>query len=342
MRAEHSYGPTSLGSLLPNLRAAIALDSVASFNRIVAASPTATLGLNGKQVAFALVNNWNAKALRPFSLRLSVGDKQLTLRFDIALLCAIYAGQVTLVQAKLNLVELMVRHALGAHIDALAKRLGKSATLLVEPAVQDADIALAIEATVQDDPAPHSILVSGDFDLAEAFLDLCTTDAQSTNRLGAVLDTEISTAATLMQQSDAQQLAVGDLMFVPKTSRDDLFFLKVGGVALTAIQHRNGHLIIGQNMDHKTLERDAVAGKTKTPLILENPQLGKSQVNLTVELGRWKLTLDEVQKLSEGMLFELGNVDTDNATLRINGDAVATGSLVNVGDGVGLRIKTVI
>lgn len=67
--------------------------------------------------------------------------------------------------------------------------------------------------------------------------------------------------------------------------------------------------------------------------------IGDIPVNVVFELGRRQITVDDLDQLQPGALLELESpVDEAKIVVRVNGKAIATGSLVEVGEKIAVRI----
>ena len=65
-------------------------------------------------------------------------------------------------------------------------------------------------------------------------------------------------------------------------------------------------------------------------------------VEVTVELGRKRLTIAELLALSKGSTVELGKVAGELLDVRVNGHLVARGEAVVVNDKFGVRLTDVV
>ncbi|WJV60932.1 flagellar motor switch protein FliN [Pectobacteriaceae bacterium CE70] len=87
----------------------------------------------------------------------------------------------------------------------------------------------------------------------------------------------------------------------------------------------------------KTLDADNVPGGTQDiDLILDIP------VKLTVELGRTKMTIKELLRLSQGSVVSLDGLAGEPLDILINGYLIAQGEVVVVADKYGVRITDII
>lgn len=87
----------------------------------------------------------------------------------------------------------------------------------------------------------------------------------------------------------------------------------------------------------KSLEaQDAVGSLQDIDLILDIP------VKLTVELGRTKMTIKELLRLSQGSVVALDGLAGEPLDILINGYLIAQGEVVVVADKFGVRITDII
>lgn len=71
-------------------------------------------------------------------------------------------------------------------------------------------------------------------------------------------------------------------------------------------------------------------------------QLEDMDVEVSIELGRTRRTLDEVLQLGEQSLIELDKVVGEPAEIRINGKLFARGEVVTVAENFGVRVTEII
>ena len=70
--------------------------------------------------------------------------------------------------------------------------------------------------------------------------------------------------------------------------------------------------------------------------------LSEIPIEVSVELGRTKLTLKEVLELAEGSIIELDRLAGEPLDLKVGGQLVAQGEVVAIDDNYGLRITNVL
>lgn len=87
----------------------------------------------------------------------------------------------------------------------------------------------------------------------------------------------------------------------------------------------------------KTLESNDIAGSLQDiDLIMDIP------VKLTVELGRTKMTIKELLRLTQGSVVALEGLAGEPLDILINGYLIAQGEVVVVADKYGVRITDII
>ena len=65
-------------------------------------------------------------------------------------------------------------------------------------------------------------------------------------------------------------------------------------------------------------------------------------MNVSVELGRAKISLKEVFELTEGAIIELDRLVGEPLDLVVNGQVVAQGEVVAIDNSYGLRVTNII
>ena len=80
----------------------------------------------------------------------------------------------------------------------------------------------------------------------------------------------------------------------------------------------------------------------KTQHKIEEDMLHNIPVNLSVELGRTKISLKEVMELNEGSIIELERLVGEPLDLVVNGQIIAQGEVVAIDNNYGLRITNVV
>ena len=73
-----------------------------------------------------------------------------------------------------------------------------------------------------------------------------------------------------------------------------------------------------------------------------NGQLGQVEMEVSVEMGRSKITLDEALDLAEQSLIDLDRMVGEPVDVRLNGTLFARGEVVTVAESFGVRLTEVL
>jgi flagellar motor switch protein FliN/FliY len=96
--------------------------------------------------------------------------------------------------------------------------------------------------------------------------------------------------------------------------------------------------------EEKTEESEATdqAEAAKNPALEAAPSKlftpGEIPVNVTVEVGRIQMTMDQLLRLEPGNLLEVDTDPANGVDLTINGKTVGRGELLKIGEAIGVRI----
>ncbi|MHA7849763.1 flagellar motor switch protein FliN [Roseovarius sp.] len=71
-------------------------------------------------------------------------------------------------------------------------------------------------------------------------------------------------------------------------------------------------------------------------------RLSRIKVNLTVEVGHARLTLEDLLRLNEGAVVELDRMAGDPLDILVNGTQIARGEVVVVGERFGIRFSEIV
>lgn len=74
------------------------------------------------------------------------------------------------------------------------------------------------------------------------------------------------------------------------------------------------------------------------PRVVETDDLGDLEVQLTFELGRQTVELEQLRTIAPGYVFALGRSPDDPVDVVANGRRIGRGEIVRVGDGLGVRL----
>jgi len=71
---------------------------------------------------------------------------------------------------------------------------------------------------------------------------------------------------------------------------------------------------------------------------LDDSELDSLPLRVVFEMGRLEMSLSEVRQLAPGMTLPLARPLDDVVDIVVNGRRIGRGSLVRVGDGLGVRV----
>jgi len=72
---------------------------------------------------------------------------------------------------------------------------------------------------------------------------------------------------------------------------------------------------------------------------LDDSELDSLPLRVVFEMGRLEMSLSEVRQLAPGMTLPLARPLDDVVDIVVNGRRIGRGSLVRVGDGLGVRVS---
>ena len=92
----------------------------------------------------------------------------------------------------------------------------------------------------------------------------------------------------------------------------------------------------GAPFSHKSGKSLGSNGTDKVEFILDIP------LEITVELGRSKMSINELLKLGQGSVIELSKVAGENLEILANHKLIARGEVVAVNDNYGIRLTEIV
>jgi flagellar motor switch protein FliN/FliY len=101
-------------------------------------------------------------------------------------------------------------------------------------------------------------------------------------------------------------------------------------------QFAEGEAVEVSGIQFPTLEKGLSAKKFNNEVFSNIP------VEVTVELGRTKISLKDLYELSEGSIIELERLAGEPLDLVVNGQTVAQGEVVAIDENYGLRITHIV
>ena len=137
-----------------------------------------------------------------------------------------------------------------------------------------------------------------------------------------------------------QDLRHGDVL-IP-----DEFSFERGEVALIfgdryraiARLEENGARVRSALQHSKSIQEINAMEGTGAPRVVEMDDLGDLEIQLTFELGRQTVELEQLRSIMPGYVFPLERSPDDPVDIVANGRRIGRGEIVRVGDGLGVRV----
>jgi type III secretion system YscQ/HrcQ family protein len=145
----------------------------------------------------------------------------------------------------------------------------------------------------------------------------------------------IKTGSVTLRQEEWEQIKVGDFVLLDQGGYDPH---KGTGIALVSLQTIP---IFNAKIKHNKIELIDYAfthEETMEPNKEEVVALKELPLYVTVEIGRFKITLDELMHLTPGNTLDLPIHSDQSVSLTVNGQKVGRAELIYLGEQLGLRI----
>lgn len=318
---------------------------VSAFNRAVTVAPAGEVALAGHSLRYA----WTNIALNPAQLTRAVtlraGDLVLSARFDRSLIEALFEGKVVFSNSEARLYELLAETALHEMITDLEDLSKTKVAVSHTRATQSNLITYSFWVQIKDQEQSFAVELRGDAKfLARLFPGEAPTQ-RTRPLLPLPLPATVTTGAIPLPHSEFCRLAAGDLLFFAAAADfEKMLRLVVSGRAIGSIELGDtGFLLTAISTMPGTAETKGTSTMTTTVAAkpAARPDAGTIEVDVSVEVGQRRMTVSEVTELTVGMIVDFGDIAPDQVKLRANGEIFAHATLVEVGEGVGLRITKV-
>jgi flagellar motor switch protein FliN len=102
--------------------------------------------------------------------------------------------------------------------------------------------------------------------------------------------------------------------------------------------HTDGGVVIADEQDGNV--QDQLQGRTATDVNLDT--LLKVPVSLSIEVGRTRMTINEIMSLREGAVIELERLLEEPLDILVNGALIAHGVVVLANDRFGIQITDIV
>ncbi len=212
-------------------------------------------------------------------------------------------------------------------------------------------VALAWPIRVHLGPQPHTVRLWVPESAAPALAATLPASGAGCPLLDALLGVEVKLVAkggeATLENEELRSLRPGDVVVVDRSAlqRGEQHWTGAADVMLLGARRALWRC----SVENRTLRVDSIQrseelamgqGQTKTQHSREDliKLAGDAPLELTVELARFTLPLEEVANLQPGIVLTTGRPVGESVTLRAGGHAFASGELVDVDGEVGVRI----
>lgn len=114
-------------------------------------------------------------------------------------------------------------------------------------------------------------------------------------------------------------------------------------------EFENNPIVVGENISYpagQTIEYEKAQFEPlqneKNQSLFRQDIFGNIPVEITVEMGRTKISLKEVMDLSKGSVLELNKAAGEALDLYVNGQLIGRGEVVAIDNAYGIRVTEVI
>jgi flagellar motor switch protein FliN/FliY len=154
---------------------------------------------------------------------------------------------------------------------------------------------------------------------------------------------------SLLTQKEWEAFSPGDFLLLDKSSYDahqqmGMATMRLGTLPLFQVKVKENQIELldyifsyEEPMEHKKEE----AAASLQPADEEAQSIKNIPLNITVELARLQMSLDQLMHLSPGNLLELPIHPAQGVSLCVHGRKIGTGELIHLGEALGIRILTI-
>ncbi|MCI5052823.1 MAG: type III secretion system cytoplasmic ring protein SctQ [Simkaniaceae bacterium] len=165
---------------------------------------------------------------------------------------------------------------------------------------------------------------------------------------------------TALSYNEWSQLNVGDFLLLDRAhyhprEKKGCCHMKLGSEDLFLIKFKDDHLKVfdylyvseerimdeeenfEMPLDEAEMPEEEPIAEASAPEVVVNPS--EVPLNITVEVGRLQMTLDELMQLKPGNTLPLNIRPEDGVQLKLNGKTVGKGELYQLGDAIGVKIS---
>lgn len=317
----------------------VAPHDVTLLNTLARIRPSGTCDLLGRKASYQWQGPGRSGPHTCDALDFRIGEATLKLTFERRLLEALFANTVDFAQVDASTRSMLCEHLCTAWLTEQEAALSVTATLTCLWDETSSDHApYSFQVTLDDAPEAFTVSLSG---TAACLTELRQRQpaAQLGPRLDDLpLDLRIVTPTMLLPLLDSQLLAPGDVLCLSDQEKlTEALRLFISDQPFCAVSLIKDQFYCGQVLPLISQQQKG----TNMPHDETHQRLNPMDVEVTAEFGQLKMTIAAISALTEGSVLDFGTVAPNDVKLRANGKIFAMGDLLEIGDGVGLRVTQV-
>ena len=145
-----------------------------------------------------------------------------------------------------------------------------------------------------------------------------------------------------LSADDLASLQTDDLLLLGDNQNvADTFRACIGSIDIGGVQYGEAGLTLAQAVAPPQ-DPKSPAGESEMPNESIAQKIQASDVDVTVEIGELSMTIAALSELTAGTVLDFGKISPNEVKLRTNGAVFAHGALIEIGEGVGLKITRII
>ena len=322
----------------------IAKNDVGNFNKVVRCAPHGTVAIGSQQFSYSWIDAVPFPQSLSEKIQITTNGRSITIQTSRDFIHAIYKDQIAFSGGSAILYQLAVRHALDSVVSNLEQKFGE-VVCLIDSLHVDSDELTPYCFSFSSEKFENSyyITASGDHEFLNDFLKIETVSGIENTNSKINIDLSVVGSASINKSKDLDLLSEGDILICQSgTDPSSIFRLTVGEIDFGAVQMADGRLKLYRNEIHgKSSKEIANMGNPLMPHDLSSSKSEEMMVTVSIEVGETRLPLNKIVNLTSGVIVDLDIISLDSVKLKINGDLVATGALIEVGGGIGIKLKKV-
>lgn len=291
-------------------------------------------------------------------IRVSLSDHVLILDCPTEAFALLFGQSVDIAACRAGELRMLL-HVMCARIGGSLDRLvGDAEALDVMPYPADTSqhLTLGLEMTVYGQDDTVRIDVSGQFDLLLPLVEQSAAHSNPKLLSRVNVTCRAETRPFTATQSPLPAITPGDLIFLDATRPEGLFRLVAGGKAVADLTLMRGkgtvtalHDLSPKHQGDPEMAKD-LASLTETQTgaratdgmdtCMSNQHDMTTEMSL--EVGEWRMPFAALDALTQGTVLDIGAIDTNLVKIRLNGDVVATGALIDLGTGMGIQVRSLV